>query len=182
MLRKGPDIRNKMVRFCEFRDIVLRNWCRASELLLALPFSKRGDLAGSVPVLDFSTSTPAKSKSHEISLSFSNAPSPLPAQAARQNSTHSGAPIASIGAHAPTPRRRDNDLHVAEKELERRDADMLNAARSFIESKEFARAIHVLKDARSGKANFIRVYSKFMVRLPSGVQYVKSVIRVLPLG
>jgi anaphase-promoting complex subunit 8 len=167
-----------MVRFFEFRGIGLRNCCRASELLLALPFSKRGDQAGSVPVLDFSTSTPVKSKSHEISLPSSDAPSPLPVQAG-QNSTHSGA---TIVAHAPTPHRRAAGLQTTEKEPEERDIDTLNAARSFIESKEFARAVHVLKDARSGKANFIRVYSKFMVRLPSHKRHVRFVIRVQHLG
>ncbi|XP_006461139.1 hypothetical protein AGABI2DRAFT_221677 [Agaricus bisporus var. bisporus H97] len=151
---------------CSERGLVVATkW--ASELLLALPLSKRRNLADSVPILHYSTSTPAHSKSHELSLSFSDAPSPLPAQGVRHNPTHSGGTIVT---HVPSSHGHTGDLQTSEKELEEQDADMLNAAHSFIESKEFARAIHVLQGARSGKASFIRVYSKFMANEKKAVR------------
>jgi len=73
-------------------------------------------------------------------------------------------------AFAPHSYDQVADMKIQEDELEIQDADILSAARVYIDAREFSRAIHLLKDGRSAKAQFIRVYSKFMVSLSqSGV-------------
>jgi anaphase-promoting complex subunit 8 len=132
---------------------------RTSELLLALPLAKRREAndSDSQHALNFSTSTPARAKSLGPATSFPSAPSLVPTQATTPDS---GPGIDSRGQPA--------DVSALENELEDQDSDKLSAARAFIDSREFSRAIHVLRDGRSAKARFIRVYSKFMVSLWPG--------------
>lgn len=147
---------------------ILTRDIRASELVLSLPPSKRS--ATNDPVsqgtIRFSTSTPARAKSLGPMTSFPGGPSPMPAQAMmRELGTGTSHP-----AFAPYSYDQVADMKAQEYELEIQDADILSAARVYIDAREFSRAIHLLKDGRSAKAQFIRVYSKFMVSLPhSGV-------------
>ncbi|KAF5354621.1 hypothetical protein D9756_005339 [Leucocoprinus leucothites] len=144
---------------CSERGLIIATkW--ASELVLALPLSKRKDTkdSDSQGAFNFSTSTPARAGSLGPTTSFSEVPSPMPTQVMVQEpgprTTHPAFTHRSYGQPA--------DVRALENEFEKQDADMLSAARAFIDSREFSRAIHVLKDGRSAKARFIRVYSKFM--------------------
>ncbi|KXN92467.1 Anaphase-promoting complex subunit 8 [Leucoagaricus sp. SymC.cos] len=139
--------------------IVATKW--ASELMLALPRVKRKNMAGvdSQPALNFSTSTPARAKSLGPISSFPDAASPMSTQAGGQEQSPGGK---FHHAYDPRPHGQPADVRALENELEEQDADLLSAARAFIDSREFSRAIHILKDGRSAKARFIRVYSKFM--------------------
>lgn len=102
-------------------------------------------------------------KSIEATVSFPGAPSPLSTQISTQIS---GSPaIVSIHPHVPKLYEQPTDTRALELELEDQDTDILAAARAFIDTREFSRAVHVLKDGRSIKSQFIRVYSKFMVRI-----------------
>ncbi|KAF9450423.1 TPR-like protein [Macrolepiota fuliginosa MF-IS2] len=144
---------------CSERGLVVAaKW--ASELLLALPFAKRRSTSISQQVLNFSTSTPAREKSLGPT-AFPDVPSPLSVQATTQNSE---LPAVTPSHHPDAPKLYEHpaDARVLENELEDKDIDLLDAARAFIESREFSRAIHVLKDGRSAKARFVRVYSTFM--------------------
>lgn len=49
-----------------------------------------------------------------------------------------------------------------EVQLEALDEDYITAAQSFMENKEYARAIHWLKDCKSSKAKFLSVYAQFL--------------------
>lgn len=57
-----------------------------------------------------------------------------------------------------------------EVQLEALDEDYITAAQSFMENKEYARAIHWLKDCKSSKAKFLSVYAQFLVILLIFVQ------------
>ena len=72
----------------------------------------------------------------------------------------------------PTTSRRDraprlepvsDDVKVLEREMERQDNDSIASARACMETREFLRAVHVLRECKSSKARFLSLYSKFMV-------------------
>lgn len=52
---------------------------------------------------------------------------------------------------------------MTEADLEDREQDLLVAARSYADAKEFLRAAHLLVDCQSAKAKFMRVYNEFLV-------------------
>jgi anaphase-promoting complex subunit 8 len=161
--------------------IVAKKWCallesllsvfngagiRASELVLALLFSKRNGSTNSDPqhIRIFSTSTPAQPKFLGTSVPFPDAPSPMSSQVTMQTSEPA---ITAHPAYIPRSDGQPTDVRRLEIELENQDADLLCAAHAFIESREFSRAIHILRDGRSAKARFVRIYSKFMVSTSS---------------
>lgn len=135
--------------------------------MLALPPSKRNVTNSSVSqgAIRFSTSTPARAKSLGPVTSFPGASSPMSTQAANRDSgTGTSHPVFVPHSHDQVA-----DMKTCDHELEIQDADILSAARIYIDSREFSRAIHLLKDGQSAKALFIRVYSKFMVSPPHSV-------------
>jgi anaphase-promoting complex subunit 8 len=56
--------------------------------------------------------------------------------------------------------------HVRNQELEweAQDEDVLAAARACVGAREFLRAVHLLHERKSAKAQFLSLYSQFMVR------------------
>lgn len=65
--------------------------------------------------------------------------------------------------HAPVLRTQPEDVRVLEAEFENTERDLLFSARTFIESRDPMRAIHVLHQCRSAKAHFLSLYSQFIV-------------------
>jgi anaphase-promoting complex subunit 8 len=119
---------------------------RSSELLISIPVSKREH---SAPLSSFSTSTPARSHSPRPSLSFAN-PSPAPALHHKDPSTAQEHPELE-------PSRPQ------EYEEETRDADLLATARACFQAREFSRAVHLLRNCKSSKAQFLSLYNQFIV-------------------
>lgn len=153
---RGLFIASKWCVLCLSRSELLRTKpFRSSELLLSIPFSKRGH----VPVTNehtFSTSTPARSRSPRPSLSFAD-PSPAPQLSRIAPVTpllHTGVPDSRLESAAE---------YIRETELEARDADALATARACIGAREFLRAVHILKERQSAKARFVSMYSQFLV-------------------
>ncbi|KAF8893805.1 hypothetical protein BD779DRAFT_1669341 [Infundibulicybe gibba] len=133
------------VRECSERGLVIASkW--SSELLLSIPLEKRKPDQFSPPT--FSTSTPARSRSPQPPLSFVE---------------HS--PVAQLvptHPHAPQLRIELHDAREREKDLEQQEQDLLIAARGCFETREFLRAVHLLRDCRSPKARFLAIYSRFI--------------------
>lgn len=50
-----------------------------------------------------------------------------------------------------------------EYELEKNDQDIIAAARAYMESREYLRAVHVLRTCESSKGRFLSIYSQFLV-------------------
>jgi anaphase-promoting complex subunit 8 len=50
-----------------------------------------------------------------------------------------------------------------EREMETQDIDSITSARACMETREFLRAVHVLRECKSPKARFLSLYSQFMV-------------------
>lgn len=59
------------------------------------------------------------------------------------------------------------EVRQREAEWEAEDADHIAMAKTFMDSKEYLRVIHWLRPCRSAKATFLRVYSQFLVIVPS---------------
>lgn len=57
-----------------------------------------------------------------------------------------------------------DQTRATEAELELKEQDEINAARSFYDTREFSRAAHVLEDCKSPRAIFLAVYCQFLVR------------------
>jgi anaphase-promoting complex subunit 8 len=55
-----------------------------------------------------------------------------------------------------------------DEESARIEEDVLRTARGFFWTKEFARAAFILKDCKSSKAQFLALYTKFLVSQPLG--------------
>lgn len=64
---------------------------------------------------------------------------------------------------APSLHLLPPEIAQQELEWEAQDHDMLAAARSFFEAKEFVRAAHWLRSCQSSKARFLSIYSEYMV-------------------
>lgn len=125
------------------REIIIRfilNLSRSSELLLSMPFSKRH---------------PAPSSP----LSSTNDQSLVPTQVSDV------APTTARHPHAPALQTQPEDERALDLEFETQEDDLLFSARTFIESREPMRAIHVLRQCRSSKAHFLSLYSQFIVSL-----------------
>lgn len=130
---------------------------RSSELLLSIPAAKRNNVPPT-PESTFSTSTPARSRSPRPSLSFAN-PSPAPAAVL-------AVPVTPLGHHhTPHVHLETGDAHTQDLEWEIQDEDALATARACIHAKEFLRAAHILSERKSAKAQFLRLYSQFLVRV-----------------
>ena len=117
---------------------------RSAELYLSIPQHKRDALVAD-PKTGFSTSTPSRACSPRPSLGFSASP-------------HAAA---GTGGHKPcsepsTSQGREVELELAE------EATLL-AAQSHVTSKDFSRAVHVLRNCQSVKAQFLSIYCQFLV-------------------
>lgn len=55
------------------------------------------------------------------------------------------------------------DVRTEEVEWEAQDEDVLATARACVGAREFLRAAHLLRDRKSAKAQFLSLYSQFMV-------------------
>ncbi|KAH9948551.1 TPR-like protein [Amylocystis lapponica] len=145
------------VRDCGDRGLLFASkW--ASELLLALPVTKRRP-----PVLAnhpgaFHTSTPARSRSPQPPLSFANH-TPL--------SVPPGAPPATPSTqprhpHAPAMQTQPTEAHKQDHNYEGVEEDYIATARTFMENREFIRAVHWLQPCKSSKARFLSVYTQYL--------------------
>jgi anaphase-promoting complex subunit 8 len=117
------------------------NQNRSSELLLSIPFAKRHP----------PTPSPITASSESQSQSL------VPTQISDV------APSAARHPHAPPLQTRPEELSALELEFEAHEADLLFSARTFMETREPMRAIHVLRQCRSSKAHFLSLYSQFIV-------------------
>ncbi|EGN99880.1 hypothetical protein SERLA73DRAFT_106741 [Serpula lacrymans var. lacrymans S7.3] len=141
------------VRDCSDRGLyVASKW--SSELLLAIPVHTRDALL-STHASTFSTSTPARSTSPQLVFSFSN-PSPAPTNAPLIPST----PVAQ--SHIPQLFKHQPDNDMEEIEWETSEDVSLAAARAFFGSKEYLRAVHVLRHCKSTTARFLSIYSQYL--------------------
>lgn len=157
MLLERPGVCVEMVR--RALEVVsatrFKSSCRASEMLLSVPASKRAALLA--PETSFHTSTPARTREVPPATPFSSHTAPrmgLP----DLTSTPAYHPMRLGVSARPEERAR-------EVQLEALDEDYITAAQSFMENKEYARAIHWLKDCKSSKAKFLSVYAQFLVIL-----------------
>ena len=116
---------------------------RSAELYLSIPQHKRDALVAH-PGTGFSTSTPARAYSPRPSLAFAASPA------------GAAGSICKISPEPPTSQER-------ESELEQADEATLLAAQSYVTSKDFSRAVHVLRNCRSIKAQFLSIYCQFLV-------------------
>ncbi|KAF9465070.1 hypothetical protein BDZ94DRAFT_1255234 [Collybia nuda] len=151
------DIRTA-IKECSERGLsVASKW--ASELHLSVPMLKRRNLhTSSPPASAFSTSTPARARSPLPSVPFVDE-SPVPTQLLTQSSI----PITPARhPHAPPLLSLADDVRAMEMDLEYQEEDILITARACIDSREFMRAIHLLKECRSSKAQFLSIYSQFI--------------------
>lgn len=128
---------------------------RSSELLLSTHQAEHNSLHPGRD-LTFSTSTPARSRSPRPSLSFAN-PSPAPV-------TVLGVPATpEVQEYVPNLHIKSDSGHPDESLWETGDEDALATARSCLYSREFLRAAHLLRDRKSSKARFVRIYSQYLV-------------------
>lgn len=122
-----------------------------------MPTAKRRptQLSSSASASAFSTST----RSQDPSMSFTEE-SPVPTQVLTQPTV----PITPArNPHAPMLQIQPEDVLAMEADLEYQEADVLAAARSCFESREFQRASHMLQTCKSSKAMFLKIYSQFIV-------------------
>ncbi|KAF7361838.1 hypothetical protein MVEN_00528300 [Mycena venus] len=115
----------------------------ASELLLSVPFAKRHPpprSPGAGP-----SSQNEQSQQSLVPTQISDVP-----------------PTPSRHPHAPSLQTQPEDVRTLELEFETNEADLLFSARTFIESRDPMRAIHVLHSCRSAKAHFLSLYSQFI--------------------
>jgi hypothetical protein len=136
----------QMVRLPRTRQACLNQskCARASELLLSVPFARRHP-----PPL-----SPGAEQSQQ---------SLVPTQV-------SDVPAPTRHPHAPSLQTQPEDVRALELEFETQEADLLFSARTFIESRDPMRAIHILHSCQSAKAHFLSLYSQFIVRLPPFIQ------------
>lgn len=130
---------------------------RASDLLLSVPNAKRQHTPPSPAADPFSTSTPARSKSPLTANPFADSPAPAQSRGAAIPLTPLRHP------HAPTLIPRTENTGVLGLDYEAQEQDTLIAARECVESKEFHRGAHLLRNCQSPKARFLRVYCQFIV-------------------
>ncbi|KDR75845.1 hypothetical protein GALMADRAFT_97777 [Galerina marginata CBS 339.88] len=129
------------------------------ELLLSISSTKRRAVHVAPPLSTFSTSTPARSQSPQALASFADR-SPLPTQLVTQitsNSVTAGPNLIPLQIDAIS-----EDTILLEISLAKEEEDSLLAARSCFEAREFYRATHLLKECKSSKAKFLRLYCQFI--------------------
>ncbi|KAF8844349.1 TPR-like protein [Paxillus ammoniavirescens] len=142
------ELRNS-IKDCTNRGLVVAaKW--SSELYLSIPQHKRDALSD--PGLAFSASTPARSREPRPSLPFVSA---SPAVTA-------GLDIPGISEGYLTSSEQCAG-QTREVELERSEEAFLLAAQSFVASKEFGRALHVLRNCQSLNARFLSIYCQFLI-------------------
>ncbi|KAF8554160.1 TPR-like protein [Imleria badia] len=140
------ELRNS-IKDCSERGLVAAGkW--SAELYLSILQHKRDALVAD-PGTGFSTSTPARAYSPRPSLAFPASPT-----------LAAGSTIAS-GAHKPSSEPPASQERAAE--LEQAEEASLLAAQSFVTSKDFSRAVHVLRSCRSDKAQFLSIYCQFLI-------------------
>ncbi|KII92586.1 hypothetical protein PLICRDRAFT_695920 [Plicaturopsis crispa FD-325 SS-3] len=147
----------RTVKGCSERGLsVASKW--ASELLLSIPPAKRNmqPLPGNASTSTFSTSTPARSHSRSPRPSLSFAPN------SPQVPSASNIALVSRHPHAPPLHAQPDEVTAWELGWEAREEDLLAAAKSYFDAREFLRAVHVLQGCNSSKARFISLYSQFM--------------------
>ncbi|KAJ7045580.1 hypothetical protein C8F04DRAFT_1065361 [Mycena alexandri] len=121
---------------CSERGLyVASKW--SSELLLSVPFAKRHPPPQS----------PGASSSQ-------TEPSLVPTQVSDVAPTRH--------PHAPVLQTQPEDVRAREANFENTEADLLFSARTFIETRDPMRAIHVLHACKSAKAHFLSLYSQFI--------------------
>ncbi|EMD37381.1 hypothetical protein CERSUDRAFT_114054 [Gelatoporia subvermispora B] len=138
------------VRDCSDRGLSYASkW--ASELLLALPASRRQSQPHAVEPL-FETTTPARPRSpHSVTFT-----SRTPGAASTSTITQ------PRYKHAPPMLSQDPIIQKQELDWEAEDEDFVRTARSFIETREFLRAVHWLQPCKSSKARFLSIYSQYL--------------------
>ncbi|KAF8070499.1 hypothetical protein FPV67DRAFT_1413466 [Lyophyllum atratum] len=146
------------IKECSERGLaVASKW--ASELHLSIPLNKRRAAHSSPhPASAFSTSTPARTRSPPPSAPFPEE-SPVPTQILTQASLHI---TPARHEHAPLLLPQPPDVRAMENDLEIQEEDVLMTARACVEAREYKRAIHILQDCRSSKAQFLSIYSQFI--------------------
>jgi hypothetical protein len=130
---------------------------RLSELLLALPASKRK----STPLQfdsTFSTSTPARNSQKTTLLEPT---SPSSSQAATQTQSQSQDTHPQRHEHAPPLKVYTGEGNKTQEMLE---ADQLTTATLYIQNKDYLRVAGVLKGCKSPAAAFMGFYSRLLVR------------------
>ncbi|KAF9241549.1 hypothetical protein BU15DRAFT_44778 [Melanogaster broomeanus] len=143
------ELRNS-IKDCTDRGLaVAAKW--SSELYLAIPQHRRDALVSDAGYT-FSTSTPARSRSPRSSLSF------VPASPAGT----AGLTIAGTSGDYIIPPEQSAS-QAREAELDQSEEASLLAAQSFVASKEFGRAVHVLRSLQSLKARFLSIYCLFLI-------------------
>ncbi|KAK7057142.1 hypothetical protein R3P38DRAFT_2839542 [Favolaschia claudopus] len=115
----------------------------ASELLLSVPFAKRHP-------------PPPTPEATSSQLNEDTQQSLAPTQVSDDPLAVSRHPL------APSVQSQPEEVRALELEFEAQDADLLFAARAFIESRDPMRAIHVLHTCKSAKAQFLSLYSQFI--------------------
>lgn len=138
-------------------DIENTSYIRSAELYLSIPQHKRDALVDD-PRSTFSTSTPARQRSPRPSFAFAASPA-----------LAVGSTVIS-GGHKTSSEPSAGKEHDAA--LEQAEEAALLAAQSYVTSKDFSRAVHVLRNCRSVKAQFISIYCQFLVG--SGSRVSKS--------
>lgn len=132
---------------------------RASELLLSIPAAKR---------------TPAVYNDTHAHTAFpapAHTPQSPNTPAAPTPSTSAAPSVVPRHEHAPALRSPSPETRAREQHLEAIDADAITIGKALMDSKEYSRAVHWLKECQSAKATFLRVYSMFLVSHPSDVLF-----------
>ncbi|KAJ3554079.1 hypothetical protein NM688_g3293 [Phlebia brevispora] len=133
------------VRDCSERGLAAASkW--ASELLLSIPAAKRS------PPIDGHVSIPGSS-------TIPQSPEQFAAQNAAGNMTRPCTSNVPRHEHAPPLRPPSPQTQAREAQLQAEDADSITIGKALMDNKEYSRAIHWLKNCKSAKATFLRVYS-----------------------
>ncbi|KAF8973218.1 hypothetical protein BDZ97DRAFT_1936102 [Flammula alnicola] len=136
--------------------LVAAKW--SSELLLSISTAKRKPLHAVSSLSTFSTSTPARSQSPQPLVSFADQ-SPMSTQVLTQTAI-SSTPGSNL--HSSEPKLHSEDTRTREIDQENQEEDAILAARACFEAREFYRATHILKECKSSKAKFLRLYCQFI--------------------
>ncbi|PPQ80670.1 LOW QUALITY PROTEIN: hypothetical protein CVT26_007116 [Gymnopilus dilepis] len=136
--------------------LVAAKWL--SELLLSVSSTKRKAVPVSPSACTFSTSTPARTQSPPTTNLFSGQINRSPLLSQPQLSVIES----KKDLYAPNLVPPQNEVVSLDRALEEEEKDCLVAARSCFESREFYRATHLLKECRSPKAVFLRLYCQFI--------------------
>ncbi|KAJ7579111.1 hypothetical protein C8J56DRAFT_964848 [Mycena floridula] len=134
---------------------------RSSELLLSIPKRVRESTFEAPGML--ATSTPSHSRSPRPSLSFAEH-SPIQTQISTQLATQTSA-LKAPPRHPHAPPMNPLPDHIVRKELELEAAeeDLLANARVCMETRAYARVEPLLRTCQSAKAQFLSIYSRFIV-------------------